>query len=150
MAAEQHLHRSVLDAGADPSADVARRVVRMGGDPPAPTLGAGTDPSAHITGAAAFYASALAPGVRDRYRQALAAHGLDGEIAVLRLRLYEFLNAEASAAPPPGVRSTDQILRLIDLLIKALRVPTAHGREDQLALEHAFDQESLRVLALQK
>lgn len=67
-----------------------------------------------------FYEMALPAAVRGRYRRAYGEDGLDGEIAVLRLRLYNPLEGADDQADAAGM--TAQILRIVDLLIKALRV----------------------------
>lgn len=91
-----------------------------------------------------FYETALPPAVRGRYRRAHGEGGLDGEVAVLRLRLYSLLESADAQADDAGL--TTQILRIVDLLIKALRVPGGRGEDEGTALEAALDAEAARVL----
>ena len=90
-----------------------------------------------------FYETALWPDERMLYRQAHGERGLHGEIALLRLRLYRLLESRAGDSSEEPATTT-QVLRLVDLLIKALRTETS-GHE-QLALERALEEEALRVL----
>ena len=91
-----------------------------------------------------FYETALPTAARGRYRRAHGEGGLDGEVAVLRLRLYSLLEGADIQTDDAGL--TTQILRIIDLLIKALRVPGGRGEDERTALEGALDAEAARVL----
>jgi hypothetical protein len=94
-----------------------------------------------------FYEPALLAEERALYRKARAEHGLAGEVALLRLRLYWLLckRAEAQGTEDPAV--TGQLLRIVDLLVKALRAHGAGAGEEQLVLERAMDDEALRILS---
>jgi hypothetical protein len=93
-----------------------------------------------------FYESALRAEDRSRYQQARTAQGLQGEIALLRLRLYQLLAPDqATANRGPG--DTRDMARLIDLLIKALRTQGAGGEEEYSLLERALEEEACRILA---
>lgn len=100
--------------------------------------------------AAPFYEDALPSAARPSYRRALRTHGLDGEIALLRLRLRALLAAErpvtTEGSSAPDAQTTGHILRIVDLLVKAARLAPARD-EDQAALERALDAETLRVLS---
>ena len=58
----------------------------------------------------------------------------------MRLRLYSLLESADAQADDAGL--TTQILRIVDLLIKALRVPGGCGEDERTAL----DAEAARVL----
>ena len=94
-----------------------------------------------------FYAGALSDQELPLYRRAHAARGLDGEIALLRLRLYLVLRAQA-ANDESG--PTAQVLRIVDLLVKALRLPAASANADQAELERALAEEGARLLSEQE
>lgn len=107
------------------------------------------------SGPGAFYAEALAAADRAIYRRACATRGLEGEIALLRLSLHTLLREGAAAAAPAdgqAARSDParqaQMLRLIDLLVKALRAQghASADEEEQRALERVLDEESLHLL----
>jgi hypothetical protein len=94
---------------------------------------------------ACFYEPALAPKERALYRRARLEHGLDGEIALLRLHLYLLLKSRENHAEPaiPQVAA-----RLIDLLIKALRASGTGDNLDRAILDGLLDEESARILTL--
>lgn len=90
-----------------------------------------------------FYAAALTSEEQPLYRRAHAARGLDGDIALLRLRLYLLLHLR-TGNDESGL--TGQVLRIVDLLVKALRLPAASGGGDQAELERALEEEAERLL----
>lgn len=122
----------------------------MSVEPPEPLWPASpTDRRVDPEGTGPFYADALQHAAGWRYRHALRARGFDGEIALLRLRLHTLLAAEQHGDPAPDAQLTAQVLRIVDLLIKASRAAGTRG-EDQAALEEALEEEALRVLAMKK
>ncbi len=90
-----------------------------------------------------FYEPALFAEERALYRKARAEQGLAGEVALLRLRLYRLLCRRAEAEDPA---LTGQLLRIVDLLVKALRAHGAGAGEEQMVLERAMDDEAQRIL----
>ena len=94
-----------------------------------------------------FYATALSFEEQPLYRRAHAARGLDGEIALLRLRLYLALQLRAED-DEHGL--TAQVLRIVDLLVKALRLPTVSTGGAQGELERALAEEAARLLGAQE
>jgi hypothetical protein len=93
-----------------------------------------------------FYEPALLPDERALYRKARAEHGLSGEVALLRLRLHRLLVGRAEMDGVEDGAVTAQLLRIVDLLVKALRAHGSGPSEEQAALERALDEEALRVL----
>ena len=94
-----------------------------------------------------FYEGALPGDDLPLYRRARMQHGLEGEVALLRLRLYRLLDAPPAAGDPDGSARTTQVARVIDLLIKALRAQGPGADQQQVALERALDEEAARILA---
>ncbi|MDB5056603.1 MAG: hypothetical protein JWO59_75 [Chloroflexi bacterium] len=92
---------------------------------------------------ASFYETALPAEERVLYRQAHLERGLDGEIALLRLQLYQLLKNKPKRAEPAITQVT---ARLIDLLIKALRAHGAGDTSDRTLLDALLDEESARIL----
>jgi hypothetical protein len=92
-----------------------------------------------------FYESALAAADQSRYRQAQTEQGLQGEIALLRLRLYHLLHGIADK-PGEDQARTSQMVRIVDLLIKALRAQGAGAAdEEHILLERALEEEARRL-----
>jgi hypothetical protein len=94
-----------------------------------------------------FYEPALLPGERVLYRRARAEHGLSGEVALLRLRLHILLGGRAESGGAEDGVVTAQLLRIVDLLVKALRAHGAGAGEEQAALERALDEEARLILS---
>jgi hypothetical protein len=94
----------------------------------------------------AFYEEALPSGDLPLYRRARRQHGLEGEIALLRLRLYRLLDERSPAGKPDASSLTAQVARVIDLLIKALRAQGTGADQQQAALERALDEAAARIL----
>jgi hypothetical protein len=92
-----------------------------------------------------FYEGALLDGDLALYRQARAQSGLDGEIALLRLRLYRLLHERIGGDKPDSQALTTQVLRIIDLLVKAVRAHGAGTDQEQAALERELDEAALRI-----
>jgi hypothetical protein len=93
-----------------------------------------------------FYEPALLPDERVLYRKARAEHGLSGEVALLRLRLHRLLVVRAETEGTEDGVVTTQLLRIVDLLVKALRAHGSGPAEEQASLERALDEEALRIL----
>jgi hypothetical protein len=94
----------------------------------------------------AFYEGALPSDDLPLYRKARKQHGLEGEIALLRLCLYRLLDKWPWADKPDAASEMAQVARIIDLLIKALRAQGAGTDQQQAALERALDEEAARIL----
>jgi hypothetical protein len=95
-----------------------------------------------------FYERALTQADRALYQQAQAEQGLQGEIALLRLRLYHLLHGISNE----DQAHTSQMVRIVDLLIKALRAQGAGtADEEQTLLERALEEEARHLqTAIQK
>ncbi|HVA89922.1 MAG TPA: hypothetical protein VNL71_08755 [Chloroflexota bacterium] len=93
-----------------------------------------------------FYEPALRPDEWALYRRARAEQGLSGEVALLRLRLHRLLGGRAEAGGTEDGVVTTQLLRIVDLLVKALRAHGSEAGEEQAALERVLDEEAIRVL----
>ncbi|HVC79689.1 MAG TPA: hypothetical protein VNL35_04205 [Chloroflexota bacterium] len=93
-----------------------------------------------------FYEPALLPEEWALYRQARAEQGLSGEVALLRLRLHRLLGGRGEDGGLEDGAVTAQLLRIVDLLVKALRAHGSGTGEEQAALERALDEEAIRVL----
>lgn len=93
-----------------------------------------------------FYEPALLPEEWALYRRARAEQGLSGEVALLRLRLHRLLGGRGEDGGPEEGAVTAQLLRIVDLLVKALRAHGSGAGEEQAALERALDEEAIRVL----
>ncbi len=94
-----------------------------------------------------FYEPALRQDEWALYRRARAEHGLSGEVALLRLRLHRLLGGRAEDGETEDGVVTAQLLRIVDLLVKALRAHgSGAGGEEQAALERVLDEEAIRVL----
>jgi hypothetical protein len=92
-----------------------------------------------------FYESALTAENRARYHQARTAQGLQGEIALLRLRLYQVITQIQAGA---GAQQADsrEMARLVDLLIKALQTQGTGSEEEYSLLGRALEEEARRIL----
>lgn len=91
-----------------------------------------------------FYEGALFPDERRIYREAHEQRDLHGEVALLRLRLYRLLRERAAEGDGPA--RTTQIVRIIDLLVKALRAQGARADREQDDSMRTLDEAMPRVL----
>ncbi len=90
-------------------------------------------------GAPSFYARVLSPQERQRYEEALAQEGLDGEVAVLRLHLLRLL-----ASDEQDVRA--EIPRTVHALVRALKDGRASGHDALAELDAVIRDEGRRWL----
>jgi hypothetical protein len=107
----------------------------------------GPEPARWVADPDDFYEGALLGDELPLYRRARRQHGLEGEIALLRLRLHRLLGERFLAGEPDAQTLTAQVVRIVDLLVKALRAHGTGADQQQAALERALDEEAARILA---
>ena len=96
-----------------------------------------------------FYELALSDEERALYQRARTERGLHGEIALLRLRLYGVLARRVEHGAGEDTALNAQIVRIVDLLVKAQRASGMGAEDDLAALEQVMDEGSERLLAAQ-
>lgn len=85
-----------------------------------------------------FYQQALSRSERLHLDEALQVHGIDEEIATLRLKLRSALAGEPE--------DLSLVLQGMDVLRRLVATKYGLSKEDELAFESAFAQETLRRL----
>ncbi len=93
-----------------------------------------------------FYGHALPDEEREIFESAQSEHGLNGEIALLRLHLFLLLRSTKTRTKTSTSPATVQLtMRLIDLIVKALRAHGTGGDTDQSALEQELERAAAAI-----